>query len=200
MVGIRHLKYFVTLYECRNYTQASKVLFVSRQTISIAIRELEEQTGLFLIKKYIRKVEITPDGEIYYKKAKLLVDEFEALTSNKTNKSKRKFSIAVNNIFFGLFPSFQRKFIELIGEKDGFFSNFYEFVEQDKVFEAIKDDMADCGIIMSMGEILDYWSFPLLKIPAHVFLNKNHPLAKNEKVTIKEITDYPVICDGNIKD
>ncbi|SFB21763.1 LysR substrate binding domain-containing protein, partial [Acetitomaculum ruminis DSM 5522] len=86
------------------------------------------------------------------------------------------------------------------GEKDGFFSNFYEFVEQDKVFEAIKDDMADCGIIMSMGEILDYWSFPLLKIPAHVFLNKNHPLAKNEKVTIKEITDYPVICDGNIKD
>ncbi|SFB40799.1 regulatory helix-turn-helix protein, lysR family, partial [Acetitomaculum ruminis DSM 5522] len=110
MVGIRHLKYFVTSYECGSYSQASELLFVSRQTVYSAIKELEEQTGLFLIKKYIRKVEITPDGEMYYKKAKILVEEFEDLT---LNKSKRKFSIAVNNIFFGLFPSFQRKFIEL---------------------------------------------------------------------------------------
>ena len=65
-----HLLYFVTVAEERHFTRAANRLHVTQPTLSQAIALLESDLGLQLLDRRRRAVELTPDGEIFLKKAR----------------------------------------------------------------------------------------------------------------------------------
>lgn len=61
------LQVFCSLAETLNFTDTARKLFVSQQTVSRLISELEEELGILLFERSSRKVSLTPAGERYYK-------------------------------------------------------------------------------------------------------------------------------------
>ena len=57
---VRHLSYFVTLARERHFARAAELCHVAQPTLSAAIRTLEEDLGVRLVRRNHRFVGLTP--------------------------------------------------------------------------------------------------------------------------------------------
>ena len=71
------LKTFVTLAEVKNFTKTAELLLISQPSVSLHIKNLEQefQTQLFL--RSPKFLKITPTGEILYERAKQIMTIYE---------------------------------------------------------------------------------------------------------------------------
>ena len=58
---LRHLRYFVAVAENLNFRKASRQLHVSQPSLSVQIKQLEDEVGVPLFQRSMRRVEITRD-------------------------------------------------------------------------------------------------------------------------------------------
>ncbi|MFY4776680.1 LysR family transcriptional regulator [Metabacillus sp. RGM 3146] len=68
---------FVTVAEQRHFSKAAELLHLSQPAVSMQIRNLEEEIGTKLVKRSPKMVQLTPSGEIFYKHAKRILQEYE---------------------------------------------------------------------------------------------------------------------------
>ena len=62
---LRQVRYFVAVAETLNFRQASNLLHVSQPSLSVQIKQLEEELGVPLLRRSKRRVEITRAGEAF---------------------------------------------------------------------------------------------------------------------------------------
>jgi len=62
---LRHVRYFVAVAETLSFRQAGKHLHVSQPSLSVQIRQLEDELGVALFRRSKRRVEITRAGEVF---------------------------------------------------------------------------------------------------------------------------------------
>jgi len=79
-MDIRHLKAFLTVFEERNITSAAQRLFISQPTLSVTIKQLEEEMGAVLFVRQPRGVEVSDEARVLYPQARRMVAEAEALS------------------------------------------------------------------------------------------------------------------------
>ncbi|WP_194789380.1 LysR family transcriptional regulator [Pseudomonas sp. UFMG81] len=78
-MDIRHLKAFIAVFEERNITAAAQRLCVAQPTLSVTIRQLEEDLGAALFMRQARGVEVSEQARELYPQACRMVAEAEAL-------------------------------------------------------------------------------------------------------------------------
>lgn len=69
-----HLRYFVTVADEGQITQAARRLFIAQPALSQAISQLEAELGLRLLERHARGVTLTDAGEAFLEKARAAVD------------------------------------------------------------------------------------------------------------------------------
>ena len=72
------LKTFITLVEVNNFTKTSEKLHISQPSVSLHIKNLEQELQTTLFIRSPKSVQITPTGEILYKRAKQIMAIAEA--------------------------------------------------------------------------------------------------------------------------
>ena len=78
-MDIRQLKAFIAVFEERNITVAAQRLSVTQPTLSVTIRQLEEELGTILFERRARGVDVSADARQLYPQARRLVDQAEAI-------------------------------------------------------------------------------------------------------------------------
>lgn len=80
-MNINTLNYYIALYEEKNITKAAERLYISRQALSKTINVLEKELGTTLVHGKHNGVEFTQAGEYFYKRATILLHDYEKTIS-----------------------------------------------------------------------------------------------------------------------
>lgn len=73
------LKRFVRVAELGSFTKAAESLGLPKASISQAVQQLESKLQTQLFHRTTRKVQLTPDGQLFYEKSKNVLSEIEEL-------------------------------------------------------------------------------------------------------------------------
>ncbi|MBD2798394.1 LysR family transcriptional regulator, partial [Xenorhabdus sp. 18] len=110
------LEVFVRVSEARSFTAVGNQLGISSSAISKAIGRLEEKLQVRLFHRSTRIVTLTPEGTLFLKRCRRILDEIEA-AKNELSKSqslpygKLKVSIpSIGILFMSQFVEFSRQY------------------------------------------------------------------------------------------
>ncbi|NQE47199.1 transcriptional regulator [Herbaspirillum rubrisubalbicans] len=79
MNQIDTLKIFQRVAELASFSGAARQLGLPNASVSLAVQQLEQMLGTRLLQRTTRRVQLTADGEAFYRRSKDLLDEFESL-------------------------------------------------------------------------------------------------------------------------
>jgi DNA-binding transcriptional LysR family regulator len=67
---LRQVRYFVAVAESLSFRQAGNHLHISQPSLSVQIKQLEDELGVSLLRRSKRRVEITRAGEVFLSAAR----------------------------------------------------------------------------------------------------------------------------------
>lgn len=76
---LRQMKYFLSVADCKSFSEAAEQCYISQSAISQQMKILEDELGTELIKRSNRRFQLTNTGEYFYSKSKEIVRETEEL-------------------------------------------------------------------------------------------------------------------------
>ena len=88
-MDIRHLTAFIAVFEERNITLAAQRLCTSQPSLSVTIRQLEQELGTQLFIRQPRGVEISDDARVLYPQARRMVAQAQLLSRQFRQRDDR---------------------------------------------------------------------------------------------------------------
>lgn len=199
---LTQLRYAITVANANSMSEAARTLFISQPSLSAAVKELEEETGIELFRRTNRGISLTPDGEEFIGYARQVVEQYELMENKYISKqqTKKKFSVSMQHYAFAV-----NAFVEMVKQ---FGMDEYEFaVRETRTFEVIEDVRnvkSEIGILYVNAfnrKVLEKLFHenglefhPLLDCHIYVYLWKEHPLAGKELISLEELEEYPCLA------
>ncbi|MDK6688747.1 MULTISPECIES: LysR family transcriptional regulator [Aerococcus] len=188
----QHLTYFIKVVECKSLTKAAAQLYLSPSTLSKAITKLEKKLRIPLIVKSGRDIQITYAG---HKLAQRLVQGMTYITDSirevqeELAQTSDSLSLSSSNLFsttYFVIPELLKIFKEKYPQTA---INYTEVLSQEVVM-GVMDGSYDLACLS--GEEFDpaypgLKSIRLLKERLGILVPKDHPLAKYDSITFKQI-------------
>ncbi|MDR1591117.1 MAG: LysR family transcriptional regulator [Puniceicoccales bacterium] len=84
-MNIKTLKIFSDLVENANFSKTARLNNVSQSAISQKVRLLEERLNVNLLKKNQKSFQLTNEGAVFYRHAKLILSEYDAMLEDLQN-------------------------------------------------------------------------------------------------------------------
>lgn len=78
-ISLKQLKCFVAVAQQQSFTRAAESLHTTQSAVSLMIKELEEEVGFRLFDRTTRQVLLSSSGEVFFKLASRLLDEFQTV-------------------------------------------------------------------------------------------------------------------------
>lgn len=198
---LQQLIYLVTAAECGNMTEAAAKLYISQPSLSTAIRNLEEEMGVTAFSRTNKGITVTREGEELLSYARMLLEQSENMKDHFCNSKHQipKFSVSCQHYSFAV-----NAFVDVIKTFD---ADRYNFIMRETQTGEIIDDVAngksEIGIIFLSEHNEEILSklirnnnliFKELYVAKpHIFIYKHHPLAKKDKITLDDLTQYPYL-------
>lgn len=114
VMELRHLRYFITVANERNFSRAAEKLHIAQPPLSRQIRQLEEELGLVLIDRESRPLRLTEAGRLFYEQASQVltgIDQLQTLMRRYACAERTRFVIGfVGSTIYGPLPSLIRRF------------------------------------------------------------------------------------------
>lgn len=189
---LNQLEYFCAVCRYHSISRAAEELFVSQPTVSMAIRDLENELHVKLLKHQRNRISITSEGNLFYQKADELLQqsrelyaEFSSISSNQ-----RPLKIAIPPLISTvLFP----RIIDAFHEKYDTPVELYEYgsVRARKLLDAEVLDIA--FVNMDFPNLEQYNYHEIMQNHVNYCISRSHRYADRECVTMDMLTDERVI-------
>ncbi|MBR5382059.1 MAG: LysR family transcriptional regulator [Oscillospiraceae bacterium] len=195
------LKYFIAVAETGNVSKAAGELFVSRPTISRALREIEDEFGVPLFERTNAGLVLTEDGRFFHEKCReivrksdLLESQMHAIKESLMPTASRTVKLCVSpTTSLTVFPQLYRELREEYPDIDVVPMEYGAIQAR----AALEEGTIDFHIAsdVSWGEPpATFRSLELYKKEFVFCVSKDNPLAKKSFVTIEDVKDEPIAC------
>ncbi|MGT2741831.1 LysR family transcriptional regulator [Streptococcus plurextorum] len=207
-MNIQQLRYVVAIASTGTFREAATTLYVSQPSLSVAVKDLEEELGFKIFKRTTSGAVLTRRGTLFFEKAQRLVahfDTFENQYSLASRPGKQEFSIASQHYDF--LPPLMTTFSEAYPEHAEF--RIFESTTV-QILDEVVDGHSELGIIYLSEQNRDGILRKMAKqgleyeilstFQTHIYLRKGHPLAQKTSLTMEDLAGLPSVLFTQEKD
>lgn len=196
---LQQLRYMIEVAQTGSIHTAAQSLFVSQPSLSKAIAELEKEMGVILFYRNNRGVILTDEGMKFLSYARQVVEQADMLEQHykHTPSVKRVFAISSQHYAFVV-----NAFVALV---KAYGENEYEFSLRESrtadIIDDVRNHRSELGIlylshfnrevILRILKMNNLQFASLFCAKPHVFVSVSNPLAKQDKVSLAELQNYP---------
>ena len=198
---LQQLRYIIIVAEKGSINEAAKYLYVSQPSLSNSIKEIEEELGFPIFIRTNRGVTLSHKGMEFLGYARQVITQADLLEEKYIKKTKQIKSFCASSQHY---PFVSHAFVELVKEYE---EEDYNFTLSEtttyEVIENVKTLYSEIGILYLskyneavIRKILTENNLifeELVRAKPHVFLYKEHPLAKEELIDLEDLREYPKI-------
>ena len=198
---LQQLRYVIEVAKTGSMNVAAKQLFVSQPSLSMAIRELENDVHISIFERTTKGVVITAEGEEFLGYARQIINQVELLEDKyiEAGQIKKKFGVSAQHYSFAV-----KAFVEMV---KGFDMDKYEFaIREARTYDVIHDVVtgkSEIGILYTnefnekvLNKIFKANQLEFIHLftcQGYAYLWKNHPLAGKKVIALEELQDYPCL-------
>lgn len=189
-MDIRVLRHFVVIAREENITHAAKRLHISQPSLSKQIKELEDELGKTLLIRGKRKVSLTEDGVLLFKRAQEVIELFDKM--EKEVKSDHEITGEIN---IGGAPTKDILNIASLLRKEhpDIRFNFY-MNEANDILERLDHGLLDFAVMI---EPIDSMKYETISLHDHyhwgVFMPKNCDYSQLKSINASLLGQMPLI-------
>lgn len=192
---LQQLQYFRAICVSLNFHKASELLHVSQPSLSAAISKLESELGVYLFDRKGRHVELTKLGKYYQEQINHILAELDDATA-KLKKLASSDRGHVDVAFCGpmtreLIPRHVRAFLER--EENQYITFDFTQLTTVQIVEEMKEDRFDVAFCTHVFNEPNLTFVPISPQELVVITPRDHPLASQERIHLKELEPYPYI-------
>ncbi len=208
MLSIQSLRYIAQINAIGSINKAAEVLFISQPSLSRAIQEVENQTGIVIFKRTSKGVIPTHEGLIFIERVQKLLEVFDELQSSysvfdSSSDDEISLSIGIERHYPAIFASMQ------------FFNRYCKYTEKNVnliLREGNREELVNlvCGGALTLANVhfmsgdkekflpeleslsLDYKM--LSECPVCAQVAADHPLAGEQSVKLEMLKPYPRVA------
>lgn len=195
-VELRHLRYFVAVADCLNFTKAAQRLRVAQPALSRQIRDLEDELGVPLLLRSPRATKLTEAGAAFLQEARAILERAEeavklarAVARGERGEIRVGYAPSLNvellpctlHAFHNAAPGLQVKLQDLSSEE---------------MLRGLNEGRLHLSLVARPSErALGGLKFELLReYPVFVALPSRHRLARVKKVALRELIGEPLVA------
>lgn len=198
---LQQLRYVIEVAKTGSMNVAAKQLFVSQPSLSMAIRELENDVHISIFERTTKGVVITAEGEEFLGYARQIINQVELLEDKyiEAGQIKKKFGVSAQHYSFAV-----KAFVEMVKSFD---MDKYEFaIREARTYDVIHDVVtgkSEIGILYTnefnekvLNKIFKDNQLEFIHLftcQGYAYLWKNHPLAGKKVIALEELQDYPCL-------
>lgn len=191
---LQQLRGFYHAARTKSISKAAARMGLSQPSVSLQIKALEEELGTQLFERRGPRIELTHDGHRLLELARPLVEGIDGLEESFASLRESADSGTVNIAAGGstiqyLLPPFVQKFTKQHPEVDVRLHS----VTGKAGLALLREGEADFAVGPMLDTPPDIKFYPLVTYEPMLITPRNHPLASQSKVTLKEIAKYPLI-------
>jgi DNA-binding transcriptional LysR family regulator len=191
---LQNLRSFCYAAQLGSISKAAELASLSQPTVSLQIQALEKEFKTALFQRRGPKIILTPDGQSLYELARPLVEAMDALPAtfhaSRHGLETGRLSIAAGeSTILYVLPEFIREFAQTY---PGIEFKLHNVTGRDGL-KLLRNDAVDFAV-GSLIEVPDDITYhPTFSFDPMLITASDHPLSKLPKVTIKEVSQYPLI-------
>lgn len=194
---LRVLHYFLTVAREQNISAAAESLHLSQPTLSIQIRQMEEELGKQLLvrgRKGSRRIELTDEGRIVRKRAEEILDLVQKMEQEVSASDQ----VIEGDVYIG---TGETDTVRLLARAARSLQSRCPHIRYHissgnagYVFEQLDKGLVDFGVVYGA---VDPKKYAFIQLPQKdtmgVLMRRDHPLAVKEAVCPQDLWDQPLI-------
>ena|ERR1700676_492823 len=192
---LRHLRYFIAVGEEQHYGRAAGRLRVAQPALSRQIQDLEEEIGVKLFERLPRGVKISAAGKSFLEDTRRILQQVNEATLRAGRVARGQSGVlrvgfTESASWQGVVPDSFRRFRQRQPDAE---LQLHPSASLDQI-EAVRSGRLDAGFVFNMAKSdreLDQGPVAI----HHLVLAapKGHPLAKLEKLRLREMSNVPFV-------
>jgi DNA-binding transcriptional LysR family regulator len=184
---------FYEVVKLRSFSKAADVLFMTQPGVSNHVAQLEAQAGSPLLKREKGKFDLTKEGRVvfrYAEKIESLASELEQTIRSMHKDLKPLLKIGTTPVYSRLvmpyiLSSFQKANPHIMIKLD--------VGSSEAMMKTVIAMQNDIVLVANARTSKKLFAFPFVSEELVLITSKNHPLARRDSVSLKEIEVYPFI-------
>ena len=192
---LRHIRYFLAVAEEMNFTRAAEKLCIAQPPLSRQIQELEAELGTKLFVRKPHALQLTEEGILFRQYAQQIVDLVKRSAEDVSEMEKGLQGMIYLASVEGQAPALLSEWIAGFHEKYPHVTYSMWNGNSDDVVNRVMKGLCDLAVILEPHNAEGVESVPVYQEPWVAMIPEGHPLALEQKETIRmeELLPYELI-------
>lgn len=198
---LQQLRYVTMVAETGTITKAANRLYISQQSLTNAIHELEKEMNIVIFNRTNKGISLSREGEDFLGYARQILEQAAILEDKYKGNGggKKQYCVSTQHYSFAV-----NAFVDLIKE---YGQDEYDFsLRETQTYEIIEDVArlrSEIGILFLndfneavINKILKSYDLEFHQLyvaKPHVFISRKHPLAGKDRIINEELEEYPYL-------
>lgn len=194
---LQQLRYLIAAAECGSFRAAAAKLYVSQSSLSVAIKDLEQETATTIFNRTSRGITLTSEGAELLGYAKQIIEQADLMLSRYSRDRADETRFSVSSQHYSIIVEAFGDFLDAhVGEP---FDLQLRETYTNEVISDVSEGRSDIGIIYLSNyndrvikRALDSASLSFLSLfvaQPHVLVSAHHPLAGHDIVSPEELSE-----------